>query len=165
MTQSDSNDDDDKVGRADAAPADDTPADEKVGYKHPPKATQFKKGQSGNPKGRPKMRHEAMEAFRRELSGPMRLRVNGQLTWFDSREAYARALVKSACRGSVADIGTILGFVDVSDTLKAVEQERRYGLLIVPEPAADIDAWERLYAADNEHAAEREAKLRDFEKE
>ena len=25
-----------------------------VGYKHPPQKTQFRKGQSGNPKGRPK---------------------------------------------------------------------------------------------------------------
>jgi len=28
--------------------------DKKVGYKKPPKKTQFKKGKSGNPKGRPK---------------------------------------------------------------------------------------------------------------
>lgn len=28
--------------------------DDRVGYKRPPKKNQFKKGQSGNPKGRPK---------------------------------------------------------------------------------------------------------------
>jgi hypothetical protein len=31
-----------------------TPAEETVGYGRPPKATRFKLGQSGNPKGRPK---------------------------------------------------------------------------------------------------------------
>src|SRR5579864_4437021 len=31
-----------------------TKRDDKVGYKRPPRATQFKKGQSGNPSGRPK---------------------------------------------------------------------------------------------------------------
>ena len=29
--------------------------DYEVGYKKPPKKNQFKKGQSGNPKGRPKL--------------------------------------------------------------------------------------------------------------
>lgn len=32
----------------------DDPRDESVGYGRPPKATQFKKGQSGNPLGRPR---------------------------------------------------------------------------------------------------------------
>ncbi|MBI1363451.1 MAG: hypothetical protein GC134_05660 [Proteobacteria bacterium] len=36
------------------APAVESKADEQVGYKNPPKHTQFKKGQFGNPKGRPK---------------------------------------------------------------------------------------------------------------
>ena len=31
-----------------------TPPEEEVGYKKPPKSGQFKSGQSGNPKGRPK---------------------------------------------------------------------------------------------------------------
>ena len=32
----------------------DEPSKQRVGYSHPPIATRFRKGQSGNPKGRPK---------------------------------------------------------------------------------------------------------------
>lgn len=52
----------------------DTSGDYEVGYKRPPKSAQFKKGQSGNPKGRPKasrnIRTMAMEILlkRREVT-------------------------------------------------------------------------------------------------
>ena len=32
--------------------------DERVGYRRPPRSTRFRKGRSGNPRGRPKGRHK-----------------------------------------------------------------------------------------------------------
>ena len=40
---------------------------DKVGYKHPPKHTRFKPGQSGNPRGRPKRARSLKAEFLEEL--------------------------------------------------------------------------------------------------
>ena len=65
-------------------------SDNKVGYGKPPKAFQFKKGQSGNPRGRPsrpKTTGEVLAVINRELI-PMML--NGQRRWVTPLEAAAR---------------------------------------------------------------------------
>ncbi|MBL4544643.1 MAG: hypothetical protein JKP95_01895 [Oceanicaulis sp.] len=50
-----------------------------VGYGKPPKATQFKKGQSGNPRGRPKMQPKDVAAHMSDLLAEKRpVRVDGK---------------------------------------------------------------------------------------
>ena len=50
----------------------------KVGYKNPPKSTQFKKGQSGNPAGRKKkpVPKSLLEAMLLELSDTITIKEN-----------------------------------------------------------------------------------------
>lgn len=50
------------------------PEDNDVGYKKPPKHNRFKKGQSGNPKGRPKDRKSFATRFFAILNEPVTLR-------------------------------------------------------------------------------------------
>ena len=101
-----------------------------MGYKNPPKATRFKKGQSGNPSGRPKKTAPLREVFRRELSGPMLFKVGGKVRAFDSREAYVQELVKSARKGSIADIRIILDLERAYELATALvaEQQRQCGV-------------------------------------
>lgn len=46
------------------------PAHDEIGYKKPPRHTRFRKGQSGNPKGRPKGTQNLKTDLAEELSEP-----------------------------------------------------------------------------------------------
>ena len=53
--------------------------DYEVGYKKPPKATQFKKGQSGNSRGRPPRAKDNAELFNKILDEKVSITDNGRL--------------------------------------------------------------------------------------
>ena len=53
--------------------------DYEVGYKRPPAHSQFRKGQSGNPKGRPKGAKSFRTLAREALNEPVRVTENGRV--------------------------------------------------------------------------------------
>jgi hypothetical protein len=73
-----------------------------VGYKKPPKNGQFKKGQSGNPKGRPKKDTRIAALLRAELDGPITIRENGKEKIITKREALLKRLCQMALEGDPA---------------------------------------------------------------
>ncbi len=54
--------------------------EERVGYGRPPKHGQFKKGQSGNPKGRPKKRTDLHEEVLKVYTEPLEVRKGEKIT-------------------------------------------------------------------------------------
>ena len=52
--------------------------DEDIGYKKPPKASQWKPGQCGNPKGRPKKIKDFSKLLDLELGQPVQITINEQ---------------------------------------------------------------------------------------
>lgn len=79
-----------------------------VGYAKPPQATQFKPGQSGNPKGRQKGAKNFATLFEEELEARIPVTENGKRKKITKRRAAVKQVVNKAAGGDVKAIGTIL---------------------------------------------------------
>jgi len=80
--------------------------DYQIGYGKPPKATRFKPGRSGNPKGRPKRDASLSNIVNGVFEAPTQYRENGQARTATRREVELISLVQRAIQGDVgaADI-------------------------------------------------------------
>jgi hypothetical protein len=73
----------------------------KIGYRKPPIQTRFKKGQSGNPGGRPKRTKRIDLALNAELDTVISLTIDGKRRRLSKFEAIARQLFAKAFRGNI----------------------------------------------------------------
>jgi Family of unknown function (DUF5681) len=73
---------------------------DEVGYRKPPKDTQFQKGVSGNPKGRPKKCRNLYEVLIRESESLMPITENGQRKRLSKDEVAIKQLINQAMSGS-----------------------------------------------------------------
>lgn len=89
------------------------------GYKHPPKDYQFRKGQSGNPSGRPKKSRNVLENFRKLLDGDQ-VGKNGEVV--SRREAIVLKIVKDAMGGNQRAFTKFLDLLEKSGLFTQVAQ-------------------------------------------
>ena len=82
--------------------------DYKVGYGKPPKRTQFERGQSGNPKGRPKGAKGVRASVRRELEAKITVRDSGREIRVSKAEALGKQLMATALKGNLKALAEIL---------------------------------------------------------
>ena len=74
--------------------------EEEVGYKKPPMRTRFKKGQSGNPAGRPRNSKNLDTLMLQELDRKIQIKVGPVERRISKREAIARRIVDGALKGN-----------------------------------------------------------------
>jgi hypothetical protein len=83
-------------------------ADEDVGYGKPPRANQFKPGQSGNPKGRKKGIKNEVTILQELLEHMVALNERGKTRKITLLEAILRKVAEDGLRGNIKSVGFLL---------------------------------------------------------
>jgi Family of unknown function (DUF5681) len=101
--------------------------DHEVGYKKPPRHGQFKKGQSGNPRGRPRrLKHTAWEAFSERMKALMLQEAYRLVDIQEGGKKISLPLVQVMIRkmGVLAAQGNARAMRDYMDLLRVIEEEK-----------------------------------------
>ena len=95
-----------------------------VGYRRPPKDRQFKKGQSGNPTGRPKRKPKLslIRALLEELDRPTTIVENGKSYEITTRDALMKQAIKACMAGNPRSLNALR---DLMPLIAAAEAEQR----------------------------------------
>ena len=80
----------------------------KIGYGKPPKATRFKRGKSGNPKGRPKGSLNLATDLTAELGEHITVREDGRPRKVSKQRALIKSLMAKALQGDVRATASLL---------------------------------------------------------
>ena len=85
-----------------------------VGYGRPPKQTQFRPGQSGNPTGRRKNSRNFKTDLVAELHELVPIRENGREMKVTKQRAFIKALVAAAIKGDMRATNALVSFCTCS---------------------------------------------------
>ena len=96
-----------------------------VGFGRPPEATRFKKGVSGNPKGRPKGSLNVATVFQKILREKVVINEHGQRKTVTKLEAACKQLVNQAASGdlrAIAQLRDLAREAEEKQSTKAIQQ-------------------------------------------
>lgn len=79
-----------------------------VGYRRPPRKTQFSKGKSGNPNGRPKARQSLHEKLAEEFERRVTVEHNGRGRKISKRDALVTKAIDQAIAGKPQLLKTLI---------------------------------------------------------
>ena len=93
-----------------------------VGYKKPPRHSQFKPGQSGNPHGRPKGSRNIRTHVQRLLDAPILVKEDGKTRKISRAEAIAIQFVNMAARGEPKGLAAVMNLTREYDSASGDSQ-------------------------------------------
>jgi hypothetical protein len=111
-----------------------------LGRGHPPKHTQFRKGMSGNPKGRPKGSKNLSTLLREAADDQVSATIGGKTRNISKLQATAMQLATKAASGDLAAINKLLDWVDEIETRAAAAKPSQF-----PLSEADIEVIRETY--------------------
>lgn len=113
-------------------------AEHRVGYANPPQATRFSKGQSGNPRGRPRNRHRGIphDAI---LGQMVTIRENGRERRVTAAEAFLLQLTQKGLAGDSAAARASLEAIEKARSSRS-DQEQTINAIILKPIASGMDA-------------------------
>ena len=101
--------------------------EKKIGFGSPPEIARWKKGQSGNPKGRPKSKSEMVQDAAKILAQPIEARTpDGRTVKLDGIEAAYLALCKKGLKGHKTSLlEAIRIMLEVGPAIQADEEREQ----------------------------------------
>ena len=124
----------------------------KIGYGRPPKATQFKPGQSGNARGRPKGSLNVASVLERTLREPLVITDGGRKRVITKLEAAVKQLANKAASGDARAIQLLIGLTQAAEDRPGGTPATREAL-----PEADREVMKGLVARIQRYATEGKA--------
>ena len=112
--------------------------DYEVGYKKPPRQSQFKKGQSGNPKGRPKGTRNFKTDAREMLKAPVPVKENGRSRTVSTQMGALLRLREKALSG---DARALDGLIALARTYNDEELAEAAAAGLAPDDQAILDGY------------------------
>ena len=131
-------------------------ADYKVGYGKPPTATQFKKGQSGNKKGRPKESVSFALKLEKAMSEKLEVREGGRARKMSKIDVTLQNLLARCMKGDQQAVSTLVRLMKETGQMRPAEQEPRQGKMVafpIPMPSPLLQALADEYEYPTDHTA------------
>ena len=113
--------------------------DDTVGYKRPPRHSQFRPGQSGNPRGRQKGLRNLASDVKRTLGTPVTVNEQGKTNRVSTQEAVLRRLREKALKGDARALDRL---VELAHCFNNNEASEGIGASAMPaDDQAILDAY------------------------
>ena len=127
-----------------------------IGYKKPPKASQFRPGHSGNKKGRPKDHRNTYNMLTEVLDQKISIKENGRDLRISKKLAMIMQLVNKAVKGDVKAINSLLPHMLMADVkeedknkiLASISQDDREIITNYLKNVSDFDGIEEVKTHD-----------------
>ncbi len=87
------------------------PGDYEVGYKKPPKHGQFRPGESGNSKGRPRGAKNLKTELQEELAETIKIKESGHAKTVSKQRAMLKSLTAKAVQGDARAANLVVGMI------------------------------------------------------
>jgi hypothetical protein len=132
-----------------------------VGYRRPPVKSRFRKGQSGNPRGRRKGQRNLGPVLAEVLRQTVTVKQEGKSQRMSKGEAVIKILLTKSNKGDSRAIKAVLEFSDQIGRIQSAELKLggrgNYEFMLIPGMAASAEEWQREIDARHETADLREA--------